>query len=159
LLELLSIVHADLGSEALIELDQELILSLDCPKCKTVTQFVQPISQVSFESVHCPTCGVLRETRMTHVITGEEDFLHRTLASLGVPPLHILRAYNLHEYRFYELTGDLEDALHFSDFEETAPADRESVRQRIRLGNPIKLKDIRANPAKDRIILHHKSEL
>lgn len=157
--ELLSIVRADLGSEALIELDQELILALECPNCKTVTRLVKPISQVSFESVHCPNCGAFRETRMTHVITGEEDFLHHTLASLGVPPLHILRAYNLQEYRFYELTGDLEDALHFSDFDESSPAYRARVRQRIRLGDQIKLKDVRTNPARNRIVLHDHSEL
>ena len=51
------------------------------------------------------------------MITGEENFLHRTLASVGVPPLHIIRAHNGEEYRFYELTGDLPDALHFRHFE------------------------------------------
>jgi hypothetical protein len=152
--ELLRIVRADLGPDAVIELDQELILALECPDCKTVEQVLQPISQVSFEAAHCPTCGILRETRMSHVITGDENFLYRTLASLGVPPLHILRAYNTQEYRFYELTGDLEDALHFSDFDESAPASRERIRQRIRLGEVVKLKDIRINPASGRIVLH-----
>jgi molybdopterin/thiamine biosynthesis adenylyltransferase/DNA-binding transcriptional regulator YhcF (GntR family) len=152
--ELLRIVRADLGPEAVIELDQELILALECPDCKTVEQVLQPISQVSFEAAHCPSCGTLRETRMSHVITGEENFLHRTLASLGVPPLHILRAYNTQEYRFYELTGDLEDALHFSDFDESSPSNRERVRQRIRLGEVVKLKDIRINPASGRIVIH-----
>jgi hypothetical protein len=36
-----------------------------------------------------------------------------------VPPLHILRAYNGEEYRFYELTGDQPEALHFRHFEQT----------------------------------------
>ncbi len=40
-----------------------------------------------------------------------------TLAEAGVPALHILRAYNAQEYRFYELSGDLKEALHFSHFE------------------------------------------
>jgi len=154
MLDMLRIARADLGPEAVIELDQEIILSLECPTCKTVEQVLRPISQVSFEAAHCPACGALRETRMSHVITGEEDFLHRTLASLGVPPLHILRAYNLQEYRFYELTGDLEDALHFSDFDETSPTSRERIRKRIRLGDSIRLKDVRINPASGRIILH-----
>ena len=54
---------------------------------------------------------------MTHTVTGKEDFLQMTLAEVGVPALHILRAYNPREYRFYELTGDLKETLHFSHFE------------------------------------------
>jgi molybdopterin/thiamine biosynthesis adenylyltransferase/DNA-binding transcriptional regulator YhcF (GntR family) len=154
MLEILRIARADLGSQAVIELDQELILALECPNCKTVKQVLKPISQVSFEEAHCPACGALRETHMSHVITGEENFLHRTLANLGVPPLHILRAYNLQEYRFYELTGDLEDALHFHDFDETSPTSRERVRQRIHLGDTVRLKDVRISPASGRIVLH-----
>lgn len=153
ILELLRIARADLGPDAVIELDQELILALECLTCNTVEAVLQPISQVSFEAAHCPACGVLRETRMTHVISGEEDFLHRTLASLGVPPLHILRAYNPHEYRFYELSGDLEGALHFSDFDDAEPVTREWLRQRIHLGDPVELNDQPANPASGRIVL------
>ena len=34
-----------------------------------------------------------------------------------MPPLHIVKAHNGVQYRFYELTGDLDDALHFHDFD------------------------------------------
>lgn len=142
-----------MGPDAVIELDQELILGLECPECKTVEQVLRPISEVSFEAAHCPVCGTLRDTQMTHTITGDEPFLHRTLACLGVPPLHILRAYNTQEYRFYELTGDLEDALHFSHFEGASPHRKEVIRQRIRLGETVKLSDIKINPARGKIVL------
>ena len=117
--DLLRIARADLGPDAMIELDQELIVSLECPNCNTTEQVLKPLSEVTFEAGHCPTCGILRESNLTHIITGEENFLHRTLASVGVPPLHILRVHNGVEYRFYELTGDLPDALHFRHFERT----------------------------------------
>jgi hypothetical protein len=41
-----------------------------------------------------------------------------------VPPLHVIRARNSTEYRFYELTGDLAETLHFAHFSqmEGAPA-------------------------------------
>jgi adenylyltransferase/sulfurtransferase len=117
LADLLRIARADLGPDAMIELDQELITSLECPNCNTVEQVLKPLSAVTFEDGHCPTCGILRETTMTHIISGEENFLHRTLTSVGIPALHILRVHNGVEYRFYELTGDLQDALHFSHFE------------------------------------------
>jgi molybdopterin/thiamine biosynthesis adenylyltransferase/DNA-binding transcriptional regulator YhcF (GntR family) len=120
--EMIRIIHADLGADALLELDQELILTLNCTTCQSRERVMQPISNVTFKSAHCPTCGALREIDMTHTVTGKEDFLQMTLAEVGVPPLHILRAYNPREYRFYELTGDLKETLHFSHFEKPSLA-------------------------------------
>jgi len=151
--DLLRIAAAELGPDTVIELDQELILSLKCPNCRTVEQILKPISEVSFESAHCPTCGVMRETEMTHAITGSEPFLNRTLASVGVPPLHILRAFNTQEYRFYEMTGDLPEALHFNDFEESPPAQKDEIRKRIRLGETIRQEGVRINPARGKVVL------
>ena len=148
--ELLRIVRADLGPEALLELDQELILDLECPTCKTVESILKPIAEVSFEAAHCPTCGTFRETHMTHTINGSEPFIHHTLASLGIPPLHILRAYNAQEYRFYELTGDLAEALHFRHFEEADTHPKVVLRSRIHIGDEVELDD-EDNPARGRI--------
>jgi molybdopterin/thiamine biosynthesis adenylyltransferase/DNA-binding transcriptional ArsR family regulator len=151
--DLLRIATADLGPDTVIELDQELILSLRCPRCNSIEQVLKPISEVSFEAAHCPACGTMRETEMTHAITGGEPFLNRTLASIGVPPLHILRAFNTREYRFYEMTGDLEEALHFSDFEETSPTRREAIRKRIRLSDRMMPDESPINPARGKVIL------
>ncbi len=152
--ELLRIARVELGPEAVIELDQELILALACPNCGTREQILQPISAVSFEFAHCPTCGTLRETDMTHTITGEEQFLNRTLSSVGVPPLHILRAYNAEEYRFFELTGDLDEALHFNDFDETHVQSAPLPGERIRLGEEIAVDDVIENRARGKIQLY-----
>jgi len=132
--EMLEAARADLGSEAVIELDQELVLSLECLSCKTNDQVMRPISRVSYEDGLCPTCGQMRTVHMTHVIAGDETFLSRTLASIGVPALHILRAHNGREYRFYELTGDLAETLHFSHYRNTQPAGSAPVERRVRLG-------------------------
>lgn len=131
--DLLKVIRADLGDGFLLELDQELVISLECPLCHTITPVLRPLSQVSFEEGHCPECGTLRETSLTHEITGSEDFLHHTLVNLGIPPLQILRAHNQNEYRFYELTGDLPDALHFRHYERVEPRDSLSLSHRIRI--------------------------
>ena len=131
--DIMRIIKRDLGAEAVLELDQELILSLSCPQCGTREEVLEPISRVGFNRAHCPICGLLRETEMTHTISGSETFLNRTLKSIGVPPLHILRAYNNAEYRFYELTGDLPSALHFSHFELPEKEGVVRVAKRIRI--------------------------
>jgi molybdopterin/thiamine biosynthesis adenylyltransferase/DNA-binding transcriptional regulator YhcF (GntR family) len=152
--ELLRFARADLGSEAVIELDQEIILSLTCPKCQKIEKIYKPISEVTFESAHCPTCGTLRDTQMTHVITGEEPFLRLPLANLGIPRLHIIRAYNTQEYRFYELTGDLPESLHFNDFDQSSPTQKELIRKRIHLGDSLEFEGSKLSPSRGRIILH-----
>lgn len=154
LADLLRIARADLGPDAMIELDQELIVSLECPNCNTTEQILRPLSEVTFEAGHCPTCGILRESNLTHIISGEENFLHRTLASVGIPPLHILRVHNGVEYRFYELTGDLPDALHFRHFEKTKInlSDKKNG-GRVRFKEPIKLDTATVHAASGRVKL------
>lgn len=133
--EMLDVVFADLGQDAVLELDEELVLSLNCMACNTSERVLKPMSDVSFEAGHCPTCGEMREVNMTHTIRGDEDFLDRSLASVGVPPLHVLRATNGRDFRFYELSGDLHKALHFNDFAEAVPTP--SPEARVRLGEPV----------------------
>jgi molybdopterin/thiamine biosynthesis adenylyltransferase len=154
LADLLKIVRQDLGPDAAIELDQELILSLTCPACNTREDVVRPLEEVTFEAGHCPSCGVLRETEMTHEITGGESFLHRTLGSIGIPPLHILRARNATEFRFYELTGDLPDALHFRHFEGPEEAGGTPLRNRITIGEEVEPAAPPSHSAAGRIVLH-----
>jgi adenylyltransferase/sulfurtransferase len=147
--EMLDRARVDLGSEAVVELDQELVLSLECPTCKTSDEALRPISQVRYEDGLCPTCGQMRTVHMTHVITGEEPFIGRTLASIGVPPLHILRAHNGREYRFYELTGDLNEGLHFRHYQTIRPERPQIAAPRIRL-EPARP----ASPPVRRIVFH-----
>lgn len=143
--DLYRIACADLGLNAVLELDQELVTKLECPNCHTVEEVLRPLSEVTFDAGHCPTCGILRESSLTHVITGEENFLHRTLASVGVPPLHIIRAHNGVEYRFYELTGNLADTLHFRDYETTIKVE-DKKQSRIRIKDKVQIKGVKETP-------------
>jgi len=151
--DLLRIARADLGPDAIIELDQELVTSLVCPNCQTTEEVLRPVSEITFEAGHCPDCGELREAQFTHMVTGDENFLHRTLANVGVPPLHILRAHNGYDYRFYELSGDLPEALHFNHFEQVEPEKPLKVGSRIHLKEEVRLVNANLNPARNRIRL------
>ncbi|HID63974.1 MAG TPA: GntR family transcriptional regulator [Anaerolineae bacterium] len=150
LAQMLEIARAELGEEAVLELDQEIVLALECHTCHTVTEVLKPVSRVSLEEGRCPGCGDLREVHMSHVITGDEPFLERTLLSIGVPPLHILRARNSVEYRFFELTGDLEETLHFAHFIAPSVEGRLRVRARprprIKLGPYVPAKPLKVRP-------------
>ena len=92
---------------------------------------------------------------LTHMISGEEKFLHRTLASVGVPPLHIVKAHNGVQYRFYELTGDLQDALHFRHFERSGVKLSPSPNSHghVRLKGEVKLKGMAVKSTRGRVRL------
>lgn len=156
--EMLRIARDALGADAIIELDQEIVTSLECHRCETVTEVFKPISQVDYNDGLCPGCGELREVHMAHVVTGNEPFLNRTLLGIGVPPLHIVRARNESEYRFFELTGDLPDTLHWAHFEGGARSPRAArvrlhTRPQIKLGDVMPDEIIPAAPARSRVVL------
>lgn len=154
--ELLRIAREQLGSDAVIELDQEIVTQLECHRCETINDVFKPISQVSYNDGLCPGCGELRQVHMAHVVTGNEPFVNRTLLAIGIPPLHIVRVRNEHEYRFLELTGDLVETLHWSHFEGGARSSyaarvRLHPRPQIKLGNAVQ---VETPPPKPRIVVH-----
>jgi len=154
LADLARIAQSDLGPDTVIELDQELILSLTCPQCGTHEEILKPMSQVGFKAAHCPACGILREIEMTHTITGKEPFARMSLAAAGIPPLHVVRAFNAAEYRFYELTGDLGNTLHFRHFEkQDNRLMATALRQSIRLHAVSAADEPPSNPAHGRVTL------
>ncbi len=108
--EMLDMAKEHLGKEAILELDQEIVISLRCNACNTITEFFKPLYMIVLK---CPICGKSREKFMTHNIIGKEGFLNRSLKDIGIPPLHIIVARNSEKYKYFELTGDLEGVLKF----------------------------------------------
>jgi hypothetical protein len=60
--------------------------------------------------------------------------------------MHIVRAHNGIQYRFYELTGDLPEALHFHHFEQT----RITVNPQSQ--NHVKIKEEVENPSAKNVV-------
>lgn len=114
LAELLERARSEIGEDAVLEFDSELVVSMNCLNCGQESMVFQKMSRLFETDSLCPECGHSREMTMTHRITGEEGFLQRTLAEVDVPPLSILRARNGQKRVYYELTGDRERFLKFS---------------------------------------------
>jgi hypothetical protein len=58
------------------------------------------------------------------------------------------------EYRFYELTGDAAEELHFRHFEGPEVSQPSSVRDRIRLGAELSVGQDGENSARSRVSIH-----
>ncbi len=110
---LLAIAHERLGPEAVLEFDTELVVAMECGSCGQDEPIFQRMARLYEDAAICPNCGAKREMRLTHRITGEEEFLDRTLAQVDVPPLGIIRARNGRERVYFELTGDKATFLQF----------------------------------------------
>ena len=112
--DLLAMAKEKLGAETVLEFDSELVVSLYCGACEVETAVFKRMARLYENEAICPECGIRREMRLTHRLSGDEDFLGRTLAELDVPPLAIIRARNGKERVYLELTGDKETFLQFT---------------------------------------------
>ncbi len=111
--ELLRRIRDEMGEGAFIELDQELVISWRCVLCGAAEDALLPLSKLDSAPTACPQCGGARTIGTTHRLTGTERFAGCTLAELGIPPLHVLTARKDQDYRYFELTGDVENAMQF----------------------------------------------
>jgi hypothetical protein len=105
-------VRADLGPEAVIETNQDLLSGLHCAKCDVNEPLYASLGRVTESQGRCPRCGEHRTPRMYHTIDGRNrDLLDRSLGSLGVPAWDIIAGRAGLRQRFYEFAGDRDVVL------------------------------------------------
>jgi adenylyltransferase/sulfurtransferase len=113
LADLLAIARDQLGDEAALEFDGEMVVSMTCTSCGAEEMIFKRMARLYEDAAVCPECGGRREMTLTHRISGDEAFLDRTLAEIDVPPLGVIRARNGQDRVYYELTGDKATFLQF----------------------------------------------
>ncbi len=104
--EMLEIVRKDLGPEAVLELDKELVTALVCNKCNKKSKVFKSMGKVTVEDAKCPDCCEIRELEMTHLISGGEDFLDLTMNEAGIPLWEIVAGRAGMDIKYYELASD-----------------------------------------------------
>ena len=105
--ELLSRAKKKLGEKVQLELAREVLEKLVCPKCKVEERLFASLGAVPGEKAWCPKCkDVRREVITFHQIKGDEDFIDRTLAEIGVPPFDVVIARSGSRSIGFELAGD-----------------------------------------------------
>jgi adenylyltransferase/sulfurtransferase len=110
--DLLERVRSDLGAQAVIETNQDLLASMRCEQCGQEEPFLMSLGKVTEAHGRCPRCGQPRAPRMYHTLDGRDPALvDRTLAELGIPPWDILGGRSGLEKCYYEFAGDSDDVL------------------------------------------------
>jgi molybdopterin/thiamine biosynthesis adenylyltransferase len=98
-------VQADLGPNAVVEVNHDLLLSLDCATCgKTFPKFAS-LGKVTVTEGLCPQCGAACTPNMYHTLNDQSP-QEKTLHELGVPLWDVLAGRSGLEQRFYEFAGD-----------------------------------------------------
>lgn len=104
--QLLERARADLGPDAALELNEDILVALTCTTCGVQTPHFRSLGRVTVEEGLCPTCRKPRQVEITHSVQGDEPWLDRTLADLGVPLFDIVGARGEGGQRWYALEGD-----------------------------------------------------
>jgi adenylyltransferase/sulfurtransferase len=104
---LLDLVRSDLGSDAVIETNQDLLRSLYCERCGEEEALFVSLGRVTEAEGRCPHCHEHRTPRIYHAIDGRDQaLLDRRLGDIGIPPWDIVGGRAGFEQRYYEFAGD-----------------------------------------------------
>lgn len=109
---LLSQARRTIGPGAELELARDMLEKLVCPACHHEEALFASLGAVAAEKALCPHCRDVRRDVITfYRIRGNESFLDRTLAQIGVPPLDIVFARTRDRVVGFELSGDADEVL------------------------------------------------
>lgn len=109
--ELLDRARRELGDDAVIDLDREIVTEMYCGECERTEPEFRSMSALSHDQALCPGCGAERVVRTTASVNGGESYLDRTWAAFGLPPLHIVTARGGGGIKYYEFSPDAHAAL------------------------------------------------
>jgi adenylyltransferase/sulfurtransferase len=109
---LLDLVRTDLGADAVIETNQDLLRSLYCDRCADEEPVFASLGRVTEAQGRCPRCHEHRTPRIYHTIDGRDPaLLDRRLGEIGIPPWDIVGGRAGFRPRYYEFAGDREMVL------------------------------------------------
>jgi adenylyltransferase/sulfurtransferase len=109
--ELLEQARAEVGDGAIIELNHDVLQSLECSRCLTTEPMFASLGKITEQQGRCPKCHEQRVPHLFHSLAGHEGINDRTLAEIGVPPWDILSVRRGMRQVFFEFAGDRESVL------------------------------------------------
>ena len=103
--EILEEIRGELGERAVVDFDRDIATRATC-SCGETKELFTPVHKLKGHMLTCPKCGAQMTFDSMHSIRGNEDFLNRTPAEIGIPPLHIICGRVGMNAVYYEFTAD-----------------------------------------------------
>ena len=109
--EMLQIVRSEVSEKAVVEFAREMCSRLYCRECDVREDYFSSLGKLTVKQAECAQCGTVREPELFHSINGDEDFLDRTLAEIGLPTYDIVTGRAGWEMVHFLIAGDRAAAL------------------------------------------------
>jgi len=109
--EALELVKETVSPEAVVEFEREICTGLYCPSCDETEEVFRSLGKISEAEGRCPHCGELRDPQLTHAIYGDETYLDKTLAEIGLPAYDIITGREGMNMQHFLLAADRREAL------------------------------------------------
>ncbi len=109
--EMLELIRGEVSPKAVLEFEREICIGLYCPQCDEREPVFRSLGKLTESEGRCPHCGELRDPELTHAVYGDEDYLDRTLADMGLPPYDIVIGRDGLDMAAFLLAADRETAL------------------------------------------------
>jgi len=109
--ELLAVVRKDLGPDAVVAFDRDVVHGLECVPCGSFEPVFRQLRSVTEREAACPSCGLVRNPKLVHGLDGTEDFLDMTVTEFGMPPFDLVAGRKRAEERLYLFDEDARAVL------------------------------------------------
>jgi molybdopterin/thiamine biosynthesis adenylyltransferase len=103
--ELLALAQKQLGPDAVLELEHELVLSASCQPCNISEDVMAPVDSLSAGAGLCPGCGEPWQLEFAHTIDAASPLRAQTAEDLGLPAGDYVVAREGFDRHFYSLSA------------------------------------------------------
>jgi len=98
-------IRSQLGETAVVDFDRDIATRAKCA-CGHCKDLFTPVHKLKGHMLTCPECGSQMSFESIHSLKGDEDFLEKTPAQIGIPPLHIIGGRVGINTTYFEFTAD-----------------------------------------------------
>jgi hypothetical protein len=87
-------------------LDRDLVVAVECDRCRTTQRVMQPLTRVTSDAAVCPACGEGMRPALVQAVAADGVLAGERLAALGIPPYDIVRVAGASQERAFLLAAD-----------------------------------------------------
>jgi adenylyltransferase/sulfurtransferase len=103
---LLQQAHEELGDDAVLDFEHEIVTAMTCAACDETVSVMRPLDGLTVGAALCPACGDERRAELAHGVTSSDvDLLAMSPEALGLPPRDIVTGRSGTRRRHYLLGG------------------------------------------------------